>query len=126
MESPALSLRVYFTKSLYPYFLNYVKVEAKMIEVSSVGDSAASPPSILLFPTLCSSEESHTMGCCPSKLPKCGIKGQCLDLQSRALPGRGASDYSNWASAKTRGFHTQLDEGPETPRATREASGVPL
>ena len=40
MESPALSLRVYFTKSLYPYFLNYVKVEAKMIEVSSVGDSA--------------------------------------------------------------------------------------
>ena len=29
-------------------------------------------------------------------------------------------------SAKTRGFHTQLDEGPETPRATREASGVPF
>ena len=26
----------------------------------------------------------------------------------------------------TRGFHTQLDEGPETPRATREASGVPF
>ena len=25
-----------------------------------------------------------------------------------------------------RGFHTQLDEGPETPRATREASGVPF
>ena len=30
------------------------------------------------------------------------------------------------SSAKTRGFHTQLDEGPETPRATREASGVPF
>ena len=29
-------------------------------------------------------------------------------------------------SAKTRGFHTQLDEGPETPWATREASGVPF
>ena len=29
-------------------------------------------------------------------------------------------------STKTRGFHTQLDEGPETPRATREASGVPF
>ena len=30
------------------------------------------------------------------------------------------------SSAKTRGFHTQLDEGPETPWATREASGVPF
>ena len=39
MEFPALSLRVYFTKSLYSYFLNCVKVEAKKIEVSSVGDS---------------------------------------------------------------------------------------
>jgi len=39
MESPALSLRVYFTKSLYPYFLNCVKVEAKKIGVSSVDDS---------------------------------------------------------------------------------------
>ena len=29
------------------------------------------------------------------------------------------------SSANTRGFHTQLDEGPETPRATREASGGP-
>ena len=28
--------------------------------------------------------------------------------------------------SKTRGFHTQLDEGPETPRVTREASGVPF
>lgn len=35
------------------------------------------------------------MRCCPSKLPKCGLKGQCLDLQSRALPGRGTSDYSS-------------------------------
>ena len=29
-------------------------------------------------------------------------------------------------SAKTRGCHTQLDQGPETPWATREASGVPF
>ena len=30
------------------------------------------------------------------------------------------------SSGKTRGFHTQLDEGPEIPLATREASGVPF
>lgn len=47
------------------------------------------------------------MGCCPSKLPKCGIKGQCLDLQSRALPGRGASDYSNWDSE---GLFSRVDK----------------
>ena len=32
----------------------------------------------------------------------------------------------DWVFTKTRGFHTQLDEGAETPWATREASGVPF
>ena len=37
---------------------------------------------------------------------------------------RVAKSQTRLSDAKTRGFHTQLDEGPETPRATREASGV--
>ena len=85
-------------------------------------------------------------------LPKRGLASTCGGLsQGPRAPGWGRQHHSqsvppfvprkrlpDWASpelccraetcgsAKTRGFHTQLDEGPETPRATREASGVPF